>query len=90
MNKNNFLQHIKVRICYDKELKMITKKDFENAIVSEGINFVTFLHFIFSSYPDITKKFPPGTLGFKLNGKAPGGYDILQDGDILELVTSLT
>jgi len=82
----DFPKPIKVKIFYDEELKKITGKDSEETIASEGINFVTQLYFIFSSYPEIQKKFPPGQLGFLLNGKAPQKNDVLKNGDKLEFL----
>jgi len=79
------LKPIKVKVFYDKELKMVTGKDSEESIVSENLNFINFLNFIFSSYPTIPKRFIPGTLGFLLNGRAPKENDILKDGDKLEI-----
>ena len=76
---------IKVRVFYDKELKRITGKNSEESIVSENLNFINFLNFIFSSYPTIPKRFIPGTLGFLLNGREPKENDILKDGDKLEI-----
>ena len=67
-------------------MKKITKKDFDEPVVSEGLSFPNFLYFLFSSYPEIQKKFPPGKLGFLLNGKKPAENDILKDGDELKLI----
>lgn len=79
------LKPIKIKVFYDKELKKITRKDFEEAMVSENLNFAQFLNFIFSSYPVILKRFIPGTLGFLLNGRETKENDILKDGDKLEI-----
>ena len=79
------LKSIKIKVSYDDELQKITGRDFEEAVVSENLNFVMFLNFIFSSYPTIPKRFIPGTLGFLLNGKVPKENDILKDGDKLEI-----
>lgn len=76
---------IKIQICYDHSLQLITNKDSEEAFVSEGLDFANFLNFIFTSYPDITKKYPPSVLAMKLNGKPPMAHDILKNGDTLEL-----
>jgi hypothetical protein len=76
---------IKVEISYDNELKKTTGKDFEETVVPENLNFINFLDFIFSSYPEIPKRFIPGTLAFSLNGKEPKENDILKDGDRLEI-----
>lgn len=82
----NFLKSIKVKIFYDDNVKKITGKDFKEAVVSENLNFAYFLNFIFSSYPEIQKKFAPGILGFLLNGKLPKENDILKNGDKLEIM----
>ena len=76
---------MKIKICYDRSLQLITNQDSEEAVISEGLDFANFLNFIFTSYPDITKKYQPGTLAMKLNGKPPMTYDILKNGDTLEL-----
>jgi len=67
----NFPKPIKIKIFYDKDLKEITQKNSEESIVSEGIYFIDLLYFIFSSYPEISKIFPPGKLGLLLNGERP-------------------
>lgn len=85
-NKENFLRPIKVKIFYDENLKKITEKDFEEAIISEGLSFVNFLYFIFSSYSEIQKRFSPGKLGMLLNEKPPAEFDILKDGDEIKLI----
>ncbi|MDP3696415.1 MAG: hypothetical protein Q8R55_00075 [Candidatus Taylorbacteria bacterium] len=79
------LKSIKVTISYDEDLRKITGKDFEEAVVSENLDFRMFLGFIFSSYPDIPKKFIPGTLSFLLNKTRPKETDVLKDGDKLEI-----
>lgn len=77
---------IKVKIYYDDNLEKITGKKFEEAAVSENMEFRMMLHYIFSSYPKIPEKFIPTTLGFSLNGKLPQNDTILSDGDELQLV----
>lgn len=79
------LKSIKVKIFYTGGLKKIVGEDFEEAIVSEGLNFVMLLNFIFSSYPKIPENFAPGTLGLLLNGAPPKENDVLRDGDKLEI-----
>lgn len=72
-----------IYINYDKTLSKITNKNKEECIVNTGLTFIMFLHFIFSSYPEIQNKFPAGTLAFKLNDKRPNEHDILEDGDVV-------
>ena len=82
----NCLRSIKINVFYDKNVGKITGKNFEEAIISENLNFINFLNFIFSSYPEIQKRFIPGILGFLLNGKVPKENDILRNGDKLEIM----
>ncbi len=58
----------------------------EPAIVSENILFLEYLYFIFSSYPDIEKLFPPGVLGFTINGKLPDDFTTLNEGDVINFI----
>ncbi len=81
----DFPKPIKIKISYDEELKKITEKDSEEAVVSEGIRFVQFLGFIFASYPEIEKNYPPGKLGLLLNNRRPQDLDTLKDGDEVTL-----
>jgi len=82
--KNN-LKSIKIRIYYDDKLKKITKKDFEESVVSDNLQFAQILNFIFSFYPDMQKNFGPGTLGFLLNGQKPNGLEKLKEGDEIKM-----
>ena len=82
----NIPKPIKIKILYNEELKKITGKYFEESIISEGLSFVSLLYFIFSSYPEIKKRFPPGKLGLLLNNQKPNGYEILKEGDEIKLI----
>ena len=78
---DDFLRPCKVKILYDETLQKITGRKEEEAIVSGGIPFMIFLGTIFSSYPAIELKYPPGVLGFTVNGRPPDDFEILNDGD---------
>ena len=78
---DDFPKPCKIIVSYDKTLQKITGKKEEEMIVSEGISFLLFLGMIFSSYPAIEFKYPPGVLGFTVNGKPPDDFEILNDGD---------
>ncbi len=82
----DFPKSIKVKIFYDESLQKITNKDFEETIISEGLSFVMFLYFIFSSYPEIQKEFPLGKLRLLLNNRKPNDSDILDEGDEVKLI----
>lgn len=87
MNQN-YLRPIKVKISYDDTLKEITGKNEEIAWVNEGMLFAILLSMVFSSYPEIKKRYPPGKLGLLLNNRRPQDFDILNDGDEIVLKTT--
>lgn len=72
---------LKVNITYDHNLQKITGKDGEESIISKGMTFMQFLFFLFSSYPEIKDIYPPGKLGFLVNGEPPRMNDVLHEGD---------
>ncbi|MDP3997627.1 MAG: hypothetical protein Q8P73_03975 [bacterium] len=84
---NGFMRPIRIKVYYDKEIQKITGKDLEEAVVSEGLKYVNMLGFIFASYPEIEKTYPPGKLGLLLNNQPPKDFDVLEDGDEIMLKT---
>ena len=85
LNKNmvNELKSCKIIIRYDKALFKITHKKFEECVISEGLIFVMFLSFVFSSYPEMEKQFPAGKLAFTLNGQKPMEFNTLHNNDTI-------
>lgn len=81
------LKSIEVRVSYKGKITSITKKKFEEIFVSEGIDFINFLAFVFQSYPEIEGIFSPGSIALTLNGEPPKTKDILQAGDLIEFST---
>ena len=79
------MKSITVIINYDDMLQNITGVKREKATVSEDLPFVHMLNFVFTSYPEMMKKYPPGVLGFSINGEPPSEFDLMHDGDTLEL-----
>jgi len=86
MSDQNFPKPIKIKIFYDKALQAITGKAEEEMLASEGVPFMFILSSIFVSYPEIEKKYPPGVLGFTVNGRPPEDFSILEDGDEIAFV----
>ncbi len=72
-----------LKIQYDKELQKITGKEEHPMVMSEGGNFAYLLQNVFIEYPKIEKKYPPGALGFTINGTPPKVYTPLFDGDVV-------
>lgn len=76
---------ITIKVIYGGGLKRITEKESEEITVSEGLDFLHFLGFLFPSYPDIERMYPPGTISLLLNDSAPQTMDLLKDGDVIKL-----
>jgi hypothetical protein len=74
-------QPAKIYISFDHNLRRITGKESDVAMVSNGISFIQFLFFLFESYPEIQASYPPGKLGFLINNEAPREDSQLYDGD---------
>lgn len=79
------LEVITVTVELDSELQKIIKLKTFDSPSSKNILFVEFLYFFFKSYPEITKKYPPETIGMTINGGVPTTSTVMQDGDILSL-----
>ena len=72
---------ITVNLHYDKQLQKITGKEQETVKTSCGCPFDILLSIVFTSYPEIKKRYPPGFLGFTLNGAVPTAGSTLSEGD---------
>lgn len=83
------IQSISIALYYDERLEQITKKKQERVVINKDMPFILFLHTVFSSYPEMPKTYPPGSLGMLVNGKPPTDFSILKEGDIIELLTFL-
>jgi len=79
-----------VHICiqYRDGVERVTGKIQEDIIVSEGMVFVQLLQMIFTSYPEIEKHYPAGSLGLAVNGVPPDVYDELHENDVVLLTGS--
>lgn len=81
------MDKITVTILFNKELESITKKSNNTVTVKAGTTFVYLLFNIFAAYPEMDAKYPPGRLGFLLNGTPPKTHTRLLDGDIVFMTT---
>lgn len=77
------LTPIWITIYYDKALQKITGRAKERAMVNNGCPFGFILESILISHSEIKKRYPPGVLGFTLNGQPPELLTSLKDGDLL-------
>lgn len=75
------LTPIWITITYDQKLQFITGKKKERSMVNQGCPMLFILQCLFTDHPEIQKKYPPGVLGFTINGKIPGTFAKFNDGD---------
>lgn len=74
---------ITIQVTFDKILQEITGKAEHPVIMSQNAPFMFLLQSIFEEYPEIMKKYKPGSLGFSINGAPPKDYTPLFDGDVV-------
>ncbi len=79
----DFFAGQKIILTYDETLQLITNTASEECIISQNMYFFTLLASVLESYPEMKKRFPPGCLGFTVNGEPPGENTLLEDGDII-------
>ena len=84
---NSSLEPISVIIRYDLSLYQITKKASDTTICSDGCTFMFILQSIFIEHPLIAQLYPPGSLGFTVNGEPPDADRPMRDGDVIDLIT---
>lgn len=75
------LKSINIFVKFDPVMEAITGRTEMKIIMSENSPFIFLLHSIFTSYPEIQRRYPPGKLAMALNGHRPTEYELLQDGD---------
>jgi len=84
-----FPKSLAVTIMYDEHLRLITGKAAEECLLSEGAPFFFLLSSVLDCYPEIREKYPPGILGFTVNGEPPEMDTVLREGDIVRFLVVL-
>ena len=77
---------ITITIQFDTELQKVTGTAGHPVVMSEAASFALLLISVMEEYPEIASSYPPGTLGFTLNGKRPETYSPLFHGDVVHFV----
>ncbi len=75
------LTSIHVSLIFDPGLELITGNRRMDIVVSEGATFLFLLHSLCTSYPPIQHLYPPGKLGFLVNGLPLKVDSVLHEGD---------
>ncbi len=78
---NMILKPINIFVKFDSVMEAITGQTEMKIIMSHDAPFIFLLHSIFTSYPEIQRRYPPGKLAMTLNGQPPGEFELLKDGD---------
>lgn len=78
-----------ITLLYDEHLRRITGRAAEECVVSEGAPFFFLLSSVLESYPNIREKYPPGVLGFTVNGEPPELETLLKEGDTVRFLVIL-
>jgi hypothetical protein len=79
---------IALTVRFDRKLQKLTGKEEHPVIMNEGALFSFLLMSILSEYSGIESKYPPGALGFTVNGEPPKPYSPLFDGDVVSFFVS--
>lgn len=90
LNSAPSLEPIWIDIVYDTKLQRITGKAMERTMCNSGCPFFVILHCVLTEYPDIPRRFPPGVLGFTVNGIAPDIDQPMHDGNVVSFSTDIT
>ena len=72
-----------IDIIYDTTLQRITGRARERTGCTRGCPFFFILNCVLTEYPEIRRRFPPGVLGFTVDGMAPAIDHPLTDGSIV-------
>ena len=79
---------VSVNVRFDKELQKITGNEGHSVMISEGASFLYLLMNVFMEYPEIEEKYPPGLIGFSINGIPTRDHSVLFDGDTVDFSVS--
>ena|SRR3989338_6013 len=74
---------LRLTLRYDATLQKITGRAEEPMFMGEGGAFVYLLQNVFMAYPEMERRYPPGTIGFTINGPPPKPHSPLFEGDII-------
>jgi hypothetical protein len=75
---------VRITMEFDPGMQLVVGEATIEAIVDEGCPFGFVLQNLLIDYPEIWNRYPPGILGFTLNGVAPPFDAPLAEGDRLQ------
>jgi hypothetical protein len=81
MRKEDGFSLVRITMDFDRAMQLIVGSPSIDSIVDEGCPFWFVFRNLLADYPEIWNRYPPGTLGFTLNGVAPELETPLADGD---------
>jgi hypothetical protein len=74
---------INVFVKFSPVMEAITGQEEMELVLSDGAPFLFLLHCIFTSFPELERRYPPGKLAISLNNHRPSEQDVLHDGDLV-------
>lgn len=78
------LEPIDISIVFAPSLAGLAQASRVESTCNEGCPFFFILQCVLIDFPAIPKKYPPGALGFTVNGAAPGMDYAMKAGDVVE------
>ena len=80
------MRGVPVRVTYDRTVQEVTGRPEDPLFLSDGCPFVMVLQSVFDQHPTLAMQFPPGMLGFTLNGRPPAPDSRVCRGDHIHLL----
>ena len=75
-----------VTVRYDSRVAGVVGVRSEEVVFGDELKFCYVLHLLFQNRPEIPEAFPPGVLGFTVNGEPPGCETPVRRGDVIEFL----
>ena len=72
-----------VKVRYQGTVAKVVGFAVEDVVLEEELRFCYVLHLLFQERPEIPQAFPPGVLGFTVNGEAPQCETPVRGGDVI-------
>lgn len=75
---------ITVRVYFHGEIETTIGTSHMPVVLSPNLTIEMLLYFLFESYPELQKRYPPGTLGFTINRVRPTERQALMNNDKID------
>ncbi len=79
-----------VKVRYSGRVAKVVGFAAEDVVLEEEMRFCWVLHLLFQERPEIPEAFPPGVLGFTVNGEPPEHETPVRSGDVITFMVPET